>query len=143
MIWQSNILMTLIDLFIMSTGIYVGYRMHRNHKLNPMLKGSYHRLLIGAGLFLITIFFVADLITMWILPQFIGMESALTSMEYLHLNISWFINPLALFLIAAGFLSSETELTQYQSNLEKLVQERTEELSNAMQEAKNANPGQN
>ena len=139
MIWQSIWLMSAVDLSIMAIGIYVGLKIYKNNKFNPQLKGKPHRLLIGAGLFVIAAFFAADLFTMWILPRYTGMESAMASMEYLHLNISWFVNPLAICLIAAGFLASESELTRHQGNLEQLIQDRTEELRHAVEDANKAN----
>ncbi len=134
MIWGSIYIMTTIDLLIMAIGIWVGIRMFQNYKNNPNSDYLYPHLLIGAGLLLITLFFVADLISMWVMPQSIGMMAAMEVMEYLHLNISWVIFPLAISAIAYGFLGIQTDLVNRRITLEKLVEKRTADLHQAQHE---------
>ena len=131
MIWGSVLLITGIDLFIMAVGVYVGIRVFINRGSASASQNLIHQLLVGTGLSLIVIFFAMDLLLMWVLPPFVGMKTAMAAMENLHLNVSWVIFPMALCFIALGFLQSEAQLTNYNTNLESLVEERTEKLKNA------------
>lgn len=134
MIWGSLYFMTTVDLLIMAVGIYVGFRMYQNHKSNPGLGNWNHHVLIASGLVLIALFFLADLLSMWVMPKFIGMKAAMGAMEYLHLNISWFVIPLAICSIAYGFLRVEAELVNRRETLEELVEKRTSELQKTQSE---------
>jgi len=77
---------------------------------------------------------MADMISMWVMPQIVGITAAMEAMEYLHLNISWFIIPIAICVIAYGFLGVEEELSNRQKILEELVEERTSNLQKAQYE---------
>ena len=134
MIWGSLYFMTAVDLLIMAVGIYVGFRMYLNHKSNPGLENWRHHVLIASGLLLIALFFLADLLSMWVMPNFIGMKAAMGAMEYLHLNISWFVIPLAICSIAYGFLRVEAELVNHRETLEELVEQRSSELQKTQSE---------
>ena len=80
--------MTAIDLAICAAvGIVIGLTI----KYRSVLKvtGVFPGIIwINVGLLITAGFYSADLFTMFVLPQFVSMASAMVVMQYLHLNIS-------------------------------------------------------
>ncbi|NIW24300.1 MAG: hypothetical protein GWN29_06875, partial [Gammaproteobacteria bacterium] len=58
----------------------------------------------GLGVFLIGLFYFADLMTMLVLPSLLGTQQAMDAMLYLHLDVRWIVSLLSLVLIFAGFI---------------------------------------
>ena len=96
--------MTAIDLLIVAVGTFVGFRIYKNRDWTLIARNLPSQGLIAAGLLVIVMFFLADLYVMWVMPRFAGMKAAMSAMENLHLNISWFMIPLAIIGIAIGLL---------------------------------------
>jgi signal transduction histidine kinase len=104
MIWDSVILMSVIDLSIIA-GVallirnlykYGGYII----KLDILAPVSF----VVAGLFIISVFYAADLYSMHFLPLFVPREDAMRAMEALHQNWSWPTMLLGISCIVAGLL---------------------------------------
>jgi PAS domain-containing protein len=59
--------------------------------------------LITLGMGCIAVFYLSDLITMFVLPYFMPMQKAMTQMNSLHPNLEWFILPVGIIFIVIGF----------------------------------------
>jgi len=92
MISESVALMTVIDLLILGV---ISYGMWRSRLL--ILSGTrsdWKRigfLLINLGLLGVALFYLADLVTMHILPMLTSTDKAMQAMEYLHGTLSWLV----------------------------------------------------
>ena len=106
MAWNSINLMTGVDVVIVAVTIYAGYRVFCAGRRVPGAGqgGAFDRGLVALGLTVIALFFAADLYTMWVMPQLVDGRAAMTAMETLHLEFSWFVFPVAVVCIAAGFI---------------------------------------
>ena len=104
MIGTSIPLMTAIDLLIMAVATYVGFRILKNLKRVSIKSDFIGQSSIVAGLVLIAVFFSTDLYAMWVMPRLVGLEAAMSTMQNLHLNVTWFVAPLAVCTIAWGVL---------------------------------------
>ncbi len=102
MIWDSIFVMTVIDcVIIVGTGLavwqFLQYRseLQQLHAIRPVL-------LILSGLFVIALFYLADLWTMFILPLWMPMKEAVKIMTDLHLNLKWVVSLVGVGLIIGG-----------------------------------------
>ncbi|MFQ5571803.1 MAG: PAS domain S-box protein, partial [Rhodothermales bacterium] len=59
---------------------------------------------VVAGLLVIGLFYLADLLSMWVLPPIISRPAAMALMENLHLNVSWVVMPTGVLGIVMGFI---------------------------------------
>jgi hypothetical protein len=91
MIGTSIPLMTAIDLLIMAVATYVGFRILKNLKRVSIKSDFIGQSSIVAGLVLIAVFFSTDLYAMWVMPRLVGLEAAMSTMQNLHLNVTWFV----------------------------------------------------
>ena len=102
MIWQSTLLMTLIDLLILGA---IGYALGdflsaRKRLTTPKMRyGSVASIL---GLSLIAVFSLIDLQTMHFLPQFMDMPSVISVMQDFHLDYVWTVAVFGICAIALG-----------------------------------------
>jgi PAS domain-containing protein len=98
-IWESIGLMTAIDLVIIGMGVTFAVVFGR-HLRNARMTGfvSVAAALSGFGLF-----YVADLFTMWVLPQVTTPQYAMAMMEDLHLNYHWGVMLLGVGCVLWGF----------------------------------------
>ena len=85
---------------------------------------------IVLGLSIIALFYAMDLVTMHVLPRFIGMDAAMSFMEDLHLNWRWSVTVLGIGSIIYGFVITFRETVTLTSELD----EANRELSQREQE---------
>ena len=103
MIWKSVLLMTLIDalvILVTTASIYLLWQHRGKMAKTDNLWGLY---LIAAGISVIGLFYLGDLITMFVLPIVTTQRDAMAAMEELHLNHSWIILPTGVLCIFTGF----------------------------------------
>ncbi|MBF0381280.1 MAG: response regulator [Magnetococcales bacterium] len=101
MIINSIPLMTFIDIVIFCGTMVVGWQFLKNMETLRDLKVLRPIFLMLLGLFFIAIFYLVDLVTMFILPLFMTMTEAMAIMWELHLNWKWLIS-----LFGVGFILS-------------------------------------
>lgn len=103
MVEQSIALMTIIDIAIIGSFAY-SFRIFQKHKklvIERKMRSSMFLITLGMGS--IAVFYLSDLITMFVLPYFMPMQKAMTQMNSLHDNFEWFILPVGLIFIVSGF----------------------------------------
>ncbi len=151
-IWQSVLLMSLIDCVIVAValGLLAVLIRHREEARRLHLMPGLALTLLGV--MTIAAFYGFDLITMLVLPHFIGASRAMHLMEDLHLNLSW-VNTLAgigaisigmsmllrrLIPRAANALAAsqaaEEALRETNTRLERQIEERTRALKEDIRE---------
>ena len=104
MIWESKAAMTALDLLVLcgvAATILLSWQLHRRYRAPPSRFGLF---LIPAGLALLALFFLADLVVMHAFPAIIGEAATQSLMTFLHLNSVWVVMPLAIGLLCAGML---------------------------------------
>lgn len=106
---ESIVLVSLLDLAILSVVVLAGYRLARirtahKQRYGDARPGGYRY--IFAGLILTTVFYVVDLFTMSVLPSLVGDEAAHTAIEALHSSHLGVVSLLAVGLIAYGLVIS-------------------------------------
>jgi diguanylate cyclase (GGDEF)-like protein len=104
MIWDSLAVMTIIDLIIISLAIFaIGTFFSRKRVLKEV--GLYSGInLILCGLILIALFYMADLLTMYVFPMFMPMKKAMKIMRNLHLNYLWIVSVAVVLSIVTGLV---------------------------------------
>ncbi|MCK5342200.1 MAG: PAS domain-containing protein, partial [Candidatus Heimdallarchaeota archaeon] len=96
--------MTAIDLLIIGMTTYalvIFYKHRKSLKYLNLYVGASFVLL---GLTIIALFYLADLLTMFLLPIFIPMKVAMDIMRNLHLNYNWIVALCGVGLIISGFI---------------------------------------
>src|ERR1700723_1173496 len=104
MIWHSIPLMTAIDLLIIAVTIYAIWRCRL---IGPSKRPSAPQIglrLIVLGLASICLFYFVDLLSMYVSPAVMPKQAAMTFMDTLHQNVSWFAVLLAMIAISSGFI---------------------------------------
>jgi len=119
MIWESIVLMTIVDLLIILVcfaSLWILF-IHRSHliKSGSMLGLS----VIVAGLITIGLLYAADLFTMFVLPLLTTRATALTAMKNLHLNYTWIVVLVGTLAIFTGFALTSRRVFLMIDNLEK------------------------
>jgi PAS domain S-box-containing protein len=102
--------MTAIDVLVIAVGIYVLFRIGRDRKQMPFSRNFISHYSIAAGLLILVLFFAADIFIMWVLPILSDSEVAMATMTTLHLDISWLVFPLAIFVVAFGLIQANETL---------------------------------
>ncbi len=104
MIWESISLMTVIDLFIIGIVIAAYYHFFRRKQAIRRVgaTGAAVMMLVGLGVF--GLFYLADLFTMFVLPQFMPMMQAMELMKQLHLNAMWLVMVVGTSFLVLGML---------------------------------------
>ena len=113
MIWNSIPLMTAIDLLIIAVTIYAIWCCLL---MGPSKRPSAPQVglrLIAAGMLLVCVFYSADLVSMYVLPDITSTQEAMAFMGTLHRNLSWLVVLFAMIAISSGF----TELRRTQIEL--------------------------
>ena len=103
MVEQSIALMTIIDIAIIGSFAYA-FRIFQKHKklvIERKMRSSMFLITLGMGS--IAVFYLSDLITMFVLPYFMPMQDSMTLMNSLHDNLEWFILPVGIIIIVSGF----------------------------------------
>ena len=104
MIWNSIVVMTVIDLIVILLTVAVLWNIYKNRQMLRQLHLYYGSLLILTGLIFIVMFYVADISIMHILPVFIHEEDAMSAMSNLHLGYNWIVTSVGIGLIIASIL---------------------------------------
>ena len=104
MIWQSIPLMTAIDILILGIVGYAAAEFLR-HGRRPARGSEFGFLAIFGGLLLVALFYLADLLAMHAVPNFMPRAEAMNIMRDLHLNGSWPVVLLGIGSICFGFTS--------------------------------------
>src|SRR5262245_25483286 len=117
MIWNSVPLMTAFDLLIIAVA---GYAMWHSRPIGAGRRALAQRfgwLLVTVGLLAVCLFYLADLVSMYVLPETESEQAAMTFMEALHRTLSW---PVVL-IISFGFVEMLRELQRREARLRRLV----------------------
>lgn len=128
MIWNSTILMSLIDIIIITVSIFAFWVFLSNRKLLEELHIFSGLALILAGLALLAAFYLSDLATMFILPLFIPMNEAMHVMRELHLNYMWLVSAISISFIVIGLVYLIKKLLPNIITLRDKLEETQEEL---------------
>lgn len=121
-------MMTIFDLLITSICV-ISFIILSNRK-SKLQRGKYSLgfFFVVIGLSIISLFYFYDLLAMWIFPLFMDHSIAMSLMEDLHLNYSWFSNLFGISFILFGFIlinnSIDTltiELLTYEERLNTIV----------------------
>jgi PAS domain S-box-containing protein len=99
MIWQSIILMTIIDALIIVGTLLAILQFKKNFATLKELRATKSVIAMLVGLIVIALFYTADLVTMFVFPLFMPMMKAMTIMKDLHLNLKWIVS-----LVGVGFI---------------------------------------
>ncbi len=132
MIWTSVPLMTVIDLVIIAVTVIVLWRNFRTGTRRRPSAPKAGLRSIMAGILVVGLFYVADLLSMYLLPAFIPMAEAMEVMGNLHRNFSWLISLFAIVVISAGFIElkrTQEELAEKNQLLEELSSKLSKYLS--------------
>jgi len=117
-IWDSTGLMTAIDLAIVSSVLFAVWSIRSRRRYFRRL-GFNGPATVSAGLLLLAVLFVADLVIMWGLPLFTSGERAHAVMSDLHLNWSWLVILVSAMTLSAGLVSTVRELGRAESELDR------------------------
>jgi PAS domain S-box-containing protein len=146
MVWNSIFLMTIIDLIIIGSSLYSVLIFKKYHPLLKKLKLEPAVAAILLGLLTVSLFYLADLFTMFVLPSLTSHAYAMAVMQDLHLNLSWAVNLLGVIAIVTGLSqlirellpktyrnltnleAIEVEIREFNAQLEAKVEARTLEL---------------
>jgi diguanylate cyclase (GGDEF)-like protein len=123
MIWNSIVVMTVIDLIVILLTVAVLWNIYKNRQMLRQLHLYYGSLLILTGLIFIVMFYVADISIMHILPVFIHEEDAMSAMSNLHLGYNWIVTSVGIGLIIASILYSNMVLFPQIMHLEDELKE--------------------
>ena len=114
--WTTMIVMDVLMILLAATPTYIAVLRW------PLLCRA--RALIGtalilAGFWIMALLYTYDLITMTLLPRWIGMAAAMEEMGSLHTNYSWYIHLVSAILIVVGLANTSKRLEQ----LDELLQD--------------------
>ncbi|MBF0455302.1 MAG: PAS domain S-box protein [Magnetococcales bacterium] len=96
--------MTLIDVILISGTIASWWIFHQNRQVLQALEATFPVIMMLVGLLIIALFYVADLVTMYLFPLYMPMMKAMAAMKYLHLNLQWIVSLVGVGLILVGLL---------------------------------------
>ena len=102
MFWDSILLMTLVDVVIISITLLVYVTFYQQRFILRQLNLHLGAGMLLLGLTLITLFYLGDLITMHVLPLIMPMKEAMAMMLSWHSNFIWSVSLVGSGLIAAG-----------------------------------------
>ena len=112
MFWESVTLMTITDFLIIgSVGycLYVFVSHQRNFSLSVASIGL---ISVVLGLSLIALFYVADLVTMYVFPLFMTKSQAMAAMMGVHLDTFWIVELFGIGAIAFGFAATSKNVAR-------------------------------
>ncbi len=102
MIWNSVVLMTVIDVLIVGMTVFTWFIYFRHRTTLDRLDLTTGMVISLTGLTIIGLFYLADLATMFVLPSFMPMKTAMAVMRDLHLNYMWLVSLVGVGLIVSG-----------------------------------------
>ncbi len=122
MIWESTFLMAVFDVLIISATCASVWMFAANRKVFVRAGITLGASMMIVGLATISMFYLTDLVAMFVLPWFTSTATALAVMEQAHLNYSWIYFLTATVFISAGFaigthkllpLANRLQVTQF------------------------------
>ncbi len=136
MIENSIYLMTVIDLAVIGAFACAFWVFQKHKKILFAKKMRSGLFLISLGMGSISLYYLIDLICMFVLPYFMPMQDSMHLMKQLHISFEWFILPVGLIFIVSGFCrgvlqaSSVTErLRENEGHSQQMGQEAIAALS--------------
>lgn len=117
MVFDSIALMTMFDVVILGIVAYVVVHFARaRRRLDvPGARAGFAAMLFG--LTTVGAFYLADLITMHVLPRFVPMSTAMAVMRDLHLNHRWFVTLIGVGSIGLGLVATSKSLVTLVSDM--------------------------
>ena len=109
MIWSSNLLMSIIDIWFIALAALLLFTHYRHSKRHKIYLSRSTMILPISGIVIIAIFYAFDLVTMTIVPEYLGHDRAMSIMRELHLNWHWPVFLVAVTLLVTGFVRSIRE----------------------------------
>ena len=106
MIGESVTLMTITDLLIIGSVGYCLYVFVSHQRNFSLSMASIGLISVVLGLFLIALFYVADLVTMYVFPLFMPKIQAMAVMRDVHLNSFWIVELFGIGAISFGFAAT-------------------------------------
>jgi two-component system, sensor histidine kinase len=137
MIWKSITIMAMIDILIISGTITAVWQFRRNREILTHLNATRPVLLMISGLFVITTFYLADLVTMFIFPMFMSMSKAMMMMRDLHLNLKWIVSLVGVGLILVGVFILLRNLLPEIMRIQKQLEEKESYLDSILRSSVN------
>lgn len=144
MVSKSVYLMTVLDLIILGVIIYAMAAFFGIRWQMTTLRTRVGFTAIMAGLVLTALFYLADLLTMYVLPSFIPRVEVMSIMNDLHLNQRWWVSLASIGAIAFGLSSASKgvfslvgDLRTSREELQRELQQRCKS-ERALQESESA-----
>ena len=128
MIWNSVILMTVIDITIIGIVVNSIVIYLKNRKITKYAGNIYGSIVLLFGLVIIGLFYLYDLFIMHFLPRLVPQADAMKIMTELHLNYNWVVTLLAVGSIVVGFTSLTNRMSLMVSQLESKSGDLKDEL---------------
>ena len=122
-------IMIAIDLVIIGLVVLMLVAGHRFGLFEAGRQPLTGTLLIIAAAIITALFYLADLVSMTILPAFIGMPEAMAFMHSLHLDIRWPVSLVSLVLLSFGVVFSARQ----RQRAEKLMQEADNQIAESIE----------
>ncbi len=133
MIWESTALMATVDIAILLVAILALRNLYR-HRQRFADSGAMRGLaLMAVGLSAMGFFHLADLFTMFVLPQLSSAADAMAAMENLHLNYSWPFILVSVLCLFGGFSITSRRLLLLVGDLTRSRSTLADELTRSEQ----------
>ena len=106
MVWNSVFIMTIVDLLIVGFAGYAMFLVPRQWQAVSATALHTSQILVVTGLGLFTLFHLADLVVMHVLPHFMSTPEVRDIMAYLHLEYYWWVALVVIACISISFVIS-------------------------------------
>lgn len=134
MIWESIVLMTIIDLIIIFLSFFLFWNYYQNRQLLRQLKAQYGIVAILCGFSVMALLYFADILTMHLLPRFMTMEKSMEIMAELHLHYNWILSTMGFILLVIGIVHFNKVLFPKIFSYQKNLKYKQEDLENEITE---------
>ncbi len=104
MIWDSIVIMTFVDMFIICLTVVAFWHFYQDRQVLKHLNVFSGLALVLGGLFVIASVYLLDIVAMHLMPRFMPLEKAMAFMKTLHLNYSWILFTFGVLLIVASIV---------------------------------------
>lgn len=128
MIWESTLVMTVIDLAVVIMVVLLASEAVRRRDILAKAGAMGAAGLGLGGLFVLVLFHLADFYIMWVLPALSTPERAAAVMQDLHLNWAWMAHFFSFLAVMAGVVLTAHRLFALVERTEELSLERDAEL---------------
>jgi PAS domain S-box-containing protein len=129
MIYESIVVMTLFDVVIISFAVVSLWILFKDRSKLTRSHVNTASSIVAAGLSAIGLFYLADLLTMFVLPLFITTSAAMAVMKYLHLEVNWIVIAVGTGSILIGFTFLNGRLLSMIDSLERSEAKLKREIS--------------